>query len=246
VPDPIAQGELLLNVLVVDDEPLARARLARVLERIDGVACAGVAENAEIALQRMATLLPDVVLLDIEMPGMDGLELAATPGIPPVIFTTAHVEFATDAFDLDAVDFLAKPVREDRLARALERARRRIALGGATAARTPASRLAVHEAGTIRFVDPRSVVVFRARDKYTEFSVDGKELLVRESLDRLEARLADAGFVRVHRSVLLRQDAVRALAPEKGVLVARLADGTTVEVSRRAAPHLRRALGVRS
>lgn len=243
--DPGAEGDVLLKVLVVDDEPLARERLARILGRIDGVAWVGEAENARVALARMAALLPDVVLLDIEMPGMDGLELAATPGIPPVIFTTAHVRFATDAFDLDAVDFLAKPVREERLARALERARRRIALGPTTAARTPARRLAVHEAGTVRFVDPKSVVVFRARDKYTEFMLDGKELLVRESLDGLEARLGDAAFIRVHRSVLVRCDAIRELASEKSALVARLADGSTVEVSRRAAPHVRRALGVR-
>jgi two-component system response regulator AlgR len=179
------------------------------------------------------------------MPGMDGLELAATPGIPLIIFTTAHVHFATDAFDLDAVDFLPKPVREDRLAVALERARRRIAATTATPPRPSARQLAVHEAGTIRFVDPRLVVVFRARDKYTEFSLDGRELLVRESLDGLEARLGDA-FVRVHRSALVRCDAVRALAHEKGAIVARLADGTSVEVSRRSAPRLRRALAART
>jgi DNA-binding LytR/AlgR family response regulator len=233
-----------LKVLVVDDEPLARERLSRLLERIDGVTMVGEAENARSALARIATLLPDVVLLDIEMPGMNGLELAATPGIPPIVFTTAHVQHAADAFDLDAVDFLPKPVRAERLERALERARRRVASGEPAPARAPAKTLAVHEAGTIRFVDPARVVVFRARDKYTEFVLDGKELLVRESLDALESRLGPA-FVRAHRSALVRSDAVRELAQSKDGLVARLADGTEVEVSRRAAPDVRRALGVR-
>ena len=241
--DPGPAGGVL-KVLIVDDEALARERLARLLERIGGVSVVGEAENARTALARIATLTPDVVLLDVEMPGMNGLELAATPGIPPIIFTTAHVQFAADAFDLEAVDFLPKPVRAERLERALERAKRRIA-SGASVSRAPARSLAVHDAGTIRFVDAARVAVFRARDKYTEFVLDGNELLVRESLDALEARLGD-GFVRAHRSALVRTDAVRELAADKdGALLVRLADGTCVEVSRRAAPNLRRALGVR-
>jgi two-component system response regulator AlgR len=234
----------VLKVLVVDDEPLARERLARLLERIGGTALLGEAGNARAALAAIATLVPDVVLLDVEMPGMDGLELAATPGIPPVIFTTAHVQFAADAFDLDAVDFLAKPVRAERLERALDRARRRM-VAAPSPGRAPARTLAVHEAGTIRFVDALSVTVFRARDKYTEFTEGGKELLVRESLDTLEARLGEA-FVRAHRSSLVRGDAIRELGQAKdGTLTARLSDGQSVEVSRRAAPTLRRVLGVR-
>jgi len=244
VRDPSAARDVL-RVLVVDDEALARQRLARLLERAPGVAIAGEAENARSALSAIAALAPDVLLLDVDMPGMNGLELAATPGIPPIVFTTAHVEFAAEAFDLDAVDFLPKPVRAERLERALERARRRIATGPESPPRTPPKTLAVHEAGTIRFVDVSDVAVFRARDKYTEFVQDGKELLVRESLDALETRLGD-DFVRAHRSALVRRDAIRALGQSQdGVLEARLADGTTVEVSRRAAPIVRRALGVR-
>ena len=242
--DPSAARDVL-KVLVVDDEPLARERLARLLERVPNVELAGEAGSAREALEKIATLAPDVLLLDVEMPGMDGLELAATPGIPPVVFTTAHVQFAADAFDLDAIDFLPKPVRVERLERALERARRRIAGGPDARSRVPAKSLAVHEAGTIRFVDAAAVALFRARDKYTEFVLDGKELLVRESLDALEGRLGDA-FVRAHRSALVRRDAVRELTQSKdGTLVARVEGGATVEVSRRAAPNLRRALGVR-
>jgi len=240
VRDPGAAADVL-RVLVVDDEPLARERLARLVERLDGAVLAGEADNARTALARIATLAPDVVLLDVEMPGMNGLELAATPGIPPVVFTTAHVSFAADAFDLDAVDFLTKPVRAERLARALDRVRRR----GGSPATSPATKLAVHEAGTIRFVDPARASVFRARDKYTEFMLDGEELLVRESLDALEARLGP-DFLRAHRSALVRRGAVRELAQtDDGPLVLRLDGGESVEVSRRAAPGVRRALGLR-
>ena len=126
--DPDAARDTL-RVLVVDDESLARERLARLLGRIEGVTLAGEAESSRTALAQMVAVAPDVVLLDVEMPGMDGLELAATPGIPPIIFTTAHVQHAASAFELDAVDFLPKPVRAERLEQALERARRRIANG---------------------------------------------------------------------------------------------------------------------
>lgn len=230
-----------MKVLVVDDEPLARARLLRILERVDGVTCVGEAASGTAALEQMATLLPDVVLLDIEIPGLDGLALAATPGIPPIIFTTAHVHFAAEAFDLDAVDFLTKPVRQDRLERAFARVRRRV--GAVTTA--PARKLAVHDARTVRLVDPAQIVAFRARDKYVEITLDGEEHLLRESLDALEARLHDAGFVRVHRAALVRCDAIRALAQEGDGLVARLADGTKVDVSRRHAANLRRLVGLR-
>ncbi len=241
--DPDAVRDLL-KVLVVDDEPLARERLVRMLARVEAVTVVGEAGNARAALARMATETPDVVLLDIEMPGMDGLELAATPGVPPIVFTTAHVQHAASAFELDAVDFLTKPVRAERLAVALDRARRRLAEGPTVGARAPARALAVHEAATLRFVDPSRVTVFRSRDKYTEFFLDGAELLVRESLDALETRLGDA-FLRAHRAALVRADAVRELSTKDGALVARLSDGQSVEVSRRAAPNVRRALGVR-
>ena len=241
--DPSAARDVL-KLLVVDDEQLARERLVRLLERVEGVTVAGQAENARTALACIAALAPDLVMLDIEMPGMDGLELAATPGIPPIVFTTAHVHHAASAFEVDAVDFLPKPVRAERLEKAIERARKRIA-SGPRASRAPARTLAVHEAGAIRFVDTSGVVVFRASDKYTVFTLGGEEQLVRESLDALEVRLGDA-FVRVHRSALLRRDAVRELAQDDdGMLVARLSNGESVEVSRRAAPNLRRALGVR-
>lgn len=232
-----------MRALVVDDEVLARERLIRMLERVPGAQVVGEAENGSVALTQIAKLKPDVVLLDVQMPGVDGLELAETPGVPPIIFTTAHVQFAATAFDLDAVDFLVKPVRQDRLERALDRLARRTA--AATKPSTAAHQLTVHSTGSVRFVDARTVTAFRALDKYTEFTLDGEELLVRESLDSLEKRLIDAGFVRVHRAGLVRLDAVKSLDTRGEGLVVRLSDGAEVEVSRRQAVELRRLLGLR-
>jgi DNA-binding LytR/AlgR family response regulator len=230
-----------VKILVVDDESLARARLIRMLEKITGAVVVGEADSGATALEQIKRLQPEVVLLDVEMPGFDGLALAETPGLPPIIFTTAHVQFAADAFELDAVDYLIKPVRQERLERALGKVHRR------TVPRPPQAnhQLAVHGAGEVRFIDARRVCAFRAIDKYTEFTLEGEELLVRESLDALEERLAGLGFVRVHRAGLVRLDAVVALEREASGLVVRLSDGAPVEVSRRHAVELRRLLGLR-
>jgi DNA-binding LytR/AlgR family response regulator len=232
-----------VRALVVDDEAVARARLVRMLAQLPGVEVVGEAENGEAALTQIAKLSPDVVLLDVHMPGLDGLGLAERPGLPPIIFTTAHVEFAADAFELDAVDYLVKPVRKERLEKALQKVARR-----APAARMPqagADRLTVHGTGEVRFVDVSEVTAFRALDKYTELLVRGEELLVRESLDTLEERFQALGFVRVHRAALLRKDAITALERDGEGLKARISDGRTFPVSRRLAAELRRALGLK-
>ncbi len=232
-----------MKILVVDDEQLARARLIRMLARVVDAVVVGEAQNGNDALEQITKLMPDVVLLDVEMPGFDGLALAEKPGMPPIIFTTAHVQFAAAAFDLDAVDYLIKPLRQDRLERALERVHRRTA--AAKPAPSASHQLIVHESGTARFIDARKVSAFRATDKYTEFTLDGEALLLRESLDALEKRLSELGFFRVHRSGLVRLDAVVALENNNATLVVRMSDGALVEVSRRQAVELRRLLGLR-
>jgi DNA-binding LytR/AlgR family response regulator len=176
------------------------------------------------------------------MPGIDGLALAETPDLPPIIFTTAHVQFAADAFDLDAVDYLVKPVRQDRLVRALDRVRRR---EGPSEQPLAAHQLAVHEVGNVRFVDARKVVAFRALDKYTEVAIGEDRLLIRESLDALLERFEGLGFVRIHRSALVRRDAIVQLVSDANGLSVRLTDGSSVEVSQRQAAELRRRLGLR-
>jgi DNA-binding LytR/AlgR family response regulator len=238
-----------MRVLVVDDEALARARLIRMLGAMPDVEVVGEAGNGAEALARVADCAPELVLLDIEMPGIDGLAFAEArkDGAPAVVFTTAHVQFAADAFDLDAVDYLIKPVRMERLERALQRVRTRLG-APARADHGPgdeAYRLVVQGATSARFADARRVAVFRADEKYTMFELDGEEHLLRESLDALEHRLAPLGFLRVHRGALVRRDAIVEATRDGASLALRLASGEQVEVSRRAAPEVRRRLGLR-
>ncbi|WP_437673551.1 LytR/AlgR family response regulator transcription factor [Sorangium sp. So ce131] len=259
-----------LRVIVVDDEALARARLIRMLGRVGNVEVVAEAATGIEALERMRALRPDLLLLDVEMPGMDGFGVADAVDVadaPLVVFTTAHAQHAALAFDADAVDYLLKPVAQERLARALDKVAHRLLAreragagpteddGGAPRARphVVAGReaggapplLCVHDAGRIRFFDPRRITRFHAEDKYTTFALDGEEHLVRESLNALEERLSGLGFLRVHRSELVRVDAIRALEPEPGGAVLQLSDGQSVSVSRRFLPSLKQALGIR-
>lgn len=240
-----------LRVLIVDDEPLARARLRRMCARIAGVRVIGEAGDGERAVLEMRALAPDVVLLDVEMPGLDGLGVAESrdPSGPAIVFTTAHARFALEAFDADASDYLLKPVVQERLERALAKVRRakEIPAVPGAAAGAHASRLAVQDGSTLRVFDVRAIKRFHAAEKYVVFVHEGQEHETRESLATLAERLAPLGFVRVHRSELVRIDCVRALEPEPGggaTLV--LDDGERVPVSRRSAPDLRRRLGSRA
>ncbi|AUX47311.1 chemotaxis protein CheY [Sorangium cellulosum] len=262
-----------LRVLVVDDEALARARLIRMLGRVANVEVVAEAATGLEALEQMRALRPDLLLLDVEMPGMDGFGVADAVDVvdggdvPLVVFTTAHAQHAALAFDADAVDYLLKPVAQERLARALDKVAHRLlarerAGPGPTEDESGAPRvrphggagreaggapplLCVHDAGRILFFDPRRITRFRAEDKYTTFALDGEEHLVRESLSTLEERLSGLGFLRVHRSELVRADAIRALEPEPGGAVLHLSDGQSVSVSRRFLPSLKQALGIR-
>ncbi|WP_437653627.1 LytR/AlgR family response regulator transcription factor [Sorangium sp. So ce1182] len=265
---------MTVRVLVVDDEALARARLVRMLARVEDIEVVGEAATGAHALERARELHPDLLLLDVDMPGLDGFGVAEAVGAPLVVFTTAHAQYAALAFEADAVDYLLKPVVQERLERALEKVRQRLRARSVMAASSPppepspvtaapaapasveraveaaagvstAALLTVHDGGKVRFFDPLHVTRFRADDKYTAFLLDGEEHLLRESLSTLEERLAPFGFVRVHRAELVRANAVRALTPEAGGALLHLSDGQTVSVSRRSLPALKQALRLR-
>jgi DNA-binding LytR/AlgR family response regulator len=249
-----------MKVLIVDDEAPARRRLIRMLGALDGVTVAGEAGDAEAALAQVAALAPDVVLLDIRLPGMDGLALAARYAhLPPIVFVTAHDEFALRAFELDAVDYLVKPVRPERLAAAIARARRRLDGGGgdgATAALTrlaaaappaepaaPRVRVVVVDRGVLRLFDAHEVSRFWATDKYTLFLAEGEERLTQEPLAALAARLEPHGFMRVHRGELVNLGRVRAVRSEDAHHLAELDDGQVARISRRMFTAFKTALG---
>lgn len=229
-----------MKLLLVDDEAPARARLRRLLAEL-GHADVLEADGAASARTLLRTHPIDLVLLDVSMPGMDGLSLASLERLPPVIFVTGDPSHAARAFDVEAADFLTKPVSAERLARALRRARRSAALPDDEPAPL---RLRVLDAARERFVDPRTVEVFRAEHKYVAFTLRGEELLVRDSLDELETLLTPHGFLRVHRGALVKLAAIEALDGGEPIQLI-LASGARAPVSRRSLPALRARLRAR-
>lgn len=232
-----------MKVLVVDDEAPARRRLVRMLGRLDGVEVVGEAADGEQALALVRTLGPDLLLLDIDMPEMDGLELAEHEDLPPVVFTTAHAEHALRAFEVAAVDYLLKPISRDRLAEAIARVRARAGTRAPSVAAGPV-RITARSGSTVHVVDVAEITRFHAEDKVTVVSHEGRELLLDESLSSLEQRLGPRGFVRTHRSELVRLDAVRALHTEDGSTTVELSDGSRAAVGRRMVAELKRRLGI--
>jgi len=241
-----------LRVLVVDDEPLARERLSHLVEELPEVELAGVAASGEEALLLAGRLKPEVVLLDIRMPGMDGLEvahhLARMPEPPAVIFTTAFEQHALAAFDAQAAGYLLKPVRPERLREALERARRptraqlaRIAEGTGG----PRTRIAVRVREELRLIPVDSIICFVAEQKYTTLRHASGEELIEESLKSLEEEFAGR-FIRVHRNSLVALSHVDGLERgADGQQLVRLRGGATLAVSRRLATDVARALSGR-
>ena len=191
------------------------------------------------------------------MPGLSGLELAASqPDLPPIVFTTAYDQYAVQAFEVSALDYLLKPVQQARLAAALEKARRRDgappldqlrALLARLDRAVPAEpvRLSARCAGTTRIFDPAEIGRIQASEKYAVFVHAGRECVLDDSLNALEERLAGSGFVRVHRSELVNLAHVRALHMEDGAASVELSDGRHVPVSRRHLGSLRDRLGIR-
>lgn len=238
-----------LRALVVDDEAPARRRLGRQLTELE-VEVVGEVGDGEAALEAVRALKPDVMFLDIRMPGLDGLTLAQRfTELPPIVFCTAWNEFAVQAFEVNAVDYLLKPVRAERLAKAVEKLSARTPVAPAAVEKAlhavaPANpaRLISADRGEVRFFDARSVTRLWARDKYTLFFADGAEHLTEESLVSLAQRLQPFGFVQTHRSELIRLDSVRALRSEDGVHEVTLSDGQVARVSRRELAGVRQAL----
>jgi len=217
-----------LKLLIVDDEAPARARLAAMLTDMGGWRVVGEAVNGCDAIELCQDHSPDVVLLDIRMPGMDGLEVAThlcqLEAPPAVIFTTAYDEYAVTAFETYAVGYLLKPVRRERLLRALEHAARlgqmKLAqLAQAELGNVSRKRIPVTQAGKLQLIPSEQVIAFRADHKYVQmlYELDGEvcESLIDEPLKDLEEEFAHE-FVRVHRNSLVRASRIVAMEKKDG------------------------------
>lgn len=218
-----------LRVLVVDDEPMARARLRRMLGAEHGVHILGECSNGDEAAAALGSLKPDVVFLDIQMPGMDGfgtLHRASAAWRPHVVFVTAFSEHAVDAFEHGAVDYLLKPYSRERLRVSLERARaalRRIASG---ADGSFPERLPVPVGHRLRMVPVQSIDCIVAQLNYVELHVGAERLILRETMAAMEQQLDPRHFARIHRSRIVRIAAVSEIETlESGRYVVRLASG---------------------
>ena len=245
-----------LRVLIVDDEAPARARLAAMVGDLEDGDVIGEAANGQDALRMIEQCAPEVVLLDIRMPGMDGIEvarhLAALPEPPAVIFTTAYDSHALAAIQASAVDYLLKPIRRTRLAEALARSRnltraQRTTLAAQVVAADIRSGARTHVSATLhgdlRLLPVEEVCYFRADHKYVVARHAGGELLLEDSLVTLEQEFGDR-FLRVHRNALVAIAHVRAMERDAGGhhLVRLLGIEEGVEVSRRLAASVRRFL----
>ena len=255
-----------LRVLIVDDEPLARQRIEDLLAKKDSIDIVGTASNGSEAVELIRRLSPNLVFLDVQMPGMSGLDVVDTIGpqqMPATIFTTAYDKFALKAFDRAAVDYLMKPFDDERFSQALRRARKTIELkevGRMTRRlaalleeeRTPKmakakylERIPVEMRGQVRVVPVDKIDYISASGPYAELHVGDRTYAVRERMQTLEERLDPAIFMRVHRSAIVRLDRIDTLLRSSGGDYAvRLKDGTELSVSRARRDELEQRLGV--
>lgn len=262
-----------IRIAIIDDEPLARQHVADRLQHEEDVEIVGEAANGLAAIELIRSKRPDLVFLDVQMPGLDGLDVVDTIGpaeMPATIFTTAFDQYALKAFDRAAVDYLLKPFDDERFSQAFRRARKAIELkeveslagrlrsllqeeGAAEAPHAHAGehpkqqyldRIPVESRGQLRVVPVSKIDYITASGPYAELHVGDRTYAVRERMQTLEEKLDPAVFLRVHRSVIVRLDRVEAmLRSPGGDYSVRLKDGTKLSVSRAKREELEARLG---
>ena len=255
-----------LRTLIVDDEPLAREGVALALAKERDVEIVGSCGDGPSAVRAIRELEPDLVFLDIKMPGLDGFGVIGEIGadkMPLVIFLTAYEQHALRAFRIDALDYLLKPIDAEDLRKSVERARRRHAqdeigawrgelraLVDKFAHERPAAdapeRILVRTNGRVHVLDPLKIDWVEAAGDYVTIHAAGKSHLVRDSLRNVEARLAPHGFLRIHRSTLVKLGSIRELvAKDSGDHEVVLHEGTVLRLSRSYKDALYEALNAR-
>lgn len=248
------QEEQSISVLIVDDERLGREVVSHMLEKHSGFSLLGECANGVEALDSIKELKPDLVFLDIKMPGMSGMELSERlddSHRPVVVFITAYDAFAVDAFEQNALDYLLKPFDQGRFDQMIQRVRRRFEqkeeasfakrLKGFLSTHhdlgNPSSRamdrIVVKESGRVFFVDPYEVDYFEASGNYVALHVDGKSHLVYDTLTKMEGKLDPQKFLRIHRSTIVNLGRIRELQPHfNGEYVVILKSGDRLKLSR--------------
>jgi two-component system LytT family response regulator len=244
----------LLRIALVDDEPLARDVLREMLAAHDDIEIVAECANGFEAVKAVSELKPDLLVLDIQMPKLDGFDVLELVGREiPVIFATAYDEFAIRAFDVHAVDYLLKPFGPERLSDALTRARERVAskerptveplLAAARSERTPLQRILIRNRADVHVIPVSKIDYLEAQDDYVGVHATGKTYLKEQTLTELETLLDAAAFVRIHRRYILNLSRLSKL--ELGVSenrIAILTDGTQLPVSRSGYARLRELL----
>jgi two-component system, LytTR family, response regulator len=229
-----------VRALIVDDEPLARDGMRILLAEHPDIQLVGEAGNATEALALVDLVEPDLMFIDVQMPGMSGLELAAAlpeDRTPTIVFVTAYDEFAVRAFDVHALDYVLKPIDESRFAEAVRRARAQHQLGArrlppiAEPARKPA-KLSIRDGDAIVFVPVDDIDWVEAADYYVEIHTGERSYLMRETMQRLQTLLDDR-FVRIHRSRLVNRERVSEVRWEnRGEMVVVMTNGVVLKVAR--------------
>jgi two-component system LytT family response regulator len=238
-----------MKALLIDDERLARNELRRLLAVFPDIVIAGEAANAKQAREQLAALKPDLLFLDVQMPGETGMELLESlePPVPHVIFTTAYDEFAVKAFQLNALDYLLKPVDPARLAAAVEKLRARLAgVAEPAAAAVPRDRLAAEDKVFVRegdrcwFVEVKSIRLLESEGNYTRVHFDTAQPQLFRSLNAMEERLDPKYFFRANRRQIINLAWIDQIEPWfSGGLLVHLKGGAKVELSRRQAQDFR-------
>jgi two-component system response regulator AlgR len=242
---------LTMNVLIVDDEHLARQRLRKMLSTTAEYQIIGEAETGEDALRKTQAAQPDVVLMDIRMPGMDGIEAASyinkLDNPPAIIFTTAYSDHALSAFETHAIDYLLKPIKQNRLRAALEAAKRvnKAQMSQLRVDETVGSRekICVKSRGSLELIPIEEIIYFQADQKYVTLRTAEQEYLIEESLKNLEEEFPRQ-FIRIHRNALVAQHLLNGLTKNsEGRSCIRFTDvDDLLEISRRHLPLIRKRL----
>ncbi len=235
----------MLKAMIVDDEAPARSELRFLLDEIGDVEVVAEAENVREAIESLKKSRCDVMFLDINMPGVNGMQLAEAltklKNLPAVVFVTAYGEYAAEAFDVNAVDYLVKPVETERLRRAVDKVRNAI---GMTAKKAAAERIPVEKGGKKILVPVDKIRYITAKDDYSCLYTEDDHYLSTISLAQLEVRLADSNFFRVHRRHIVNLDYVSEVESIPGgtLQLTMRDDGEKIPVSRRRVAPLKKVL----